>query len=256
MASRFAEHQLAGKVALVTGGSRGLGREMVLAFAEAGADVVIVSRKLERCEQVAAEVRERTGRRALAISCHMGDWNAQEGLVRRVYQELGSCDVLVNNAGMSPLYDSLGGVSEELYDKVMAVNLKGPFRLTVLVAERMSAGTGGTVVNISSTAAVKPSPHEVPYAAAKAGLNLLTLGFAQAYGPKVRVNAIACGPFRTDISKSWDMDAIAPKLRAYPLGRAGDPGEIVGAALYLAGAMSGYTTGSVLTVDGGMTLAR
>jgi len=118
------------KVALVTGGSRGLGREIVLAFAEAGADVVIVSRKLDSCEKVAAEVRERTGRRALAVATHVAHWDAQEDLVDRVYDEFGRIDVLVNNAGLSPLYESLDAVSEELFDKVIGVNLKGPFRLT------------------------------------------------------------------------------------------------------------------------------
>ncbi|KAA9148872.1 SDR family oxidoreductase [Amycolatopsis acidicola] len=253
---RFAGHRLDGRVALVTGGSRGLGREMVLAFAEAGADVVVASRKLDRCEEVAAEVREATGRRALAVSCHMGDWAAQDTLVERVYEEFGRCDVLVNNAGMSPLYDSLETISEELYDKVMAVNLKGPFRLTTLVASRMARGDGGSVINISSTASAKPSVAELPYGAAKAGLNLLTLGFAQAYGPKVRVNAIMCGPFLTDISKAWDMKAAEEKFRRYPLGRAGRPEEIVGTALYLAGEMSSYTTGTVVPVDGGQALSR
>ena len=253
---RFSEHRLTGKVALVTGGSRGLGREMVLAFAEAGADVVVVSRKVDRCEEVAREVRERTGRRALAVACHMADWDAQDELVRQVHDEYGRCDVLINNAGMSPQYASLTSVTEELYDKVMGVNLKGPFRLTALLADRMAAGDGGAVVNISSTAATRPSPQELPYAAAKAGLNLLTLGFAQAYGPTVRVNGIACGPFLTEISKAWDMEAVSRKLENYPLRRAGEPHEVVGTALYLSGAMSSFTTGAVVPVDGGMTLAR
>lgn len=252
---QFAGH-LAGKVALVTGGSRGLGRQMVLAFAAAGADVVIASRKIDACEAVAEEVREHTGRKAVAVAVHMGDWSAQAPLVDRVYDEFGRLDVLVNNAGMSPLYDSLDAISEELYDKVMAVNLKGPFRLSAVAAPRMAASAGGSIVNISSTAAVRPSDRELVYGAAKAGLQVFTQGFAQAFGPSVRVNAIMCGPFLTDISKAWDMTVVGERFKTYPLQRAGDPVEIVGTALYLASPLSSYTTGAVVAVDGGQTIAK
>src|SRR6185312_7606341 len=218
---------LAGRVALVTGGSRGLGREMVHAFADAGADVVIASRKEDACLRVAEEVHERTGRRALGIGCHVGRWTDLDQLVDRVYAEFGHIDVLVNNAGMSPLYPSLSEISEELYDKVFATNLKGPFRLSALVGERMVAGDGGSIINISSIAAVRPSPNELPYAAAKAGLNTLTQGFALALGPKVRVNCIMVGPFLTDISASWDVAGFSAWAREhFALGRLGDPPEI------------------------------
>ncbi|MBF6347559.1 glucose 1-dehydrogenase [Nocardia flavorosea] len=247
---------LEGKVALVTGGSRGLGREMVLAFAWAGADTVIVSRKIDSCEKLAAQVTAATGRRALPVACHVGDWDAQDRLVTRVYEEFGKVDVLVNNAGMSPLYSNLEEISEALFDKVFDVNLKGAFRLTTLIAPRMAAAGGGSIINISSIASERPTLDDLPYAAAKAGLNILTKGFAQAYGPAVRVNAIMAGPFLTDISKAWDMDAVAEKLKALPLGRAGDPGEIAGAALYLAGPGSTYTSGAIIPVDGGRTAMR
>ncbi|MGW0045132.1 SDR family NAD(P)-dependent oxidoreductase [Rhodococcus sp. NPDC003348] len=247
---------LEGKVALVTGGSRGLGREMVLAFAKAGADTIIVSRKIDSCEALAAEVAETTGRRALPVACHVGDWDAQDALVARAYEAFGKVDILVNNAGMSPLYSSLEEISEALFDKVFDVNLKGAFRLTTLVAPRMAAGEGGSIINISSIASERPTPGDLPYAAAKAGLNILTKGFAQAYGPNVRVNAIMAGPFLTDISKAWDMDVVAEKMAALPLGRAGSPGEIIGAALYLAGPSSTYTSGAILPVDGGRTAMR
>jgi NAD(P)-dependent dehydrogenase (short-subunit alcohol dehydrogenase family) len=247
---------LEGKVALVTGGSRGLGREMVLAFANAGADTIIVSRKIDSCEALAAEVAETTGRRALPVACHVGDWDAQDRLVARAYEEFGTVDILVNNAGMSPLYSSLEEISEALFDKVFDVNLKGAFRLTTLIAPRMAAGAGGSIINISSIASERPTPGDLPYAAAKAGLNILTKGFAQAYGPNVRVNAIMAGPFLTDISKSWDMDVVAEKMAALPLGRAGNPDEIIGAALYLAGPGSTYTSGAILPVDGGRTAMR
>jgi NAD(P)-dependent dehydrogenase (short-subunit alcohol dehydrogenase family) len=180
-------------------------------------------------------------------------WDDQQDVVDRVYDEFGRIDVLVNNAGLSPLYDSLDAVSEELFDKVIGVNLKGPFRLTALVGTRMAAAGGGSVINVSSVAAERATPGELPYGAAKAGLNLLTKGFAQAYGPSVRVNAIMAGPFLTDVSEHWDMDAVSKRLAEYPLGRAGEPHEVVGAALYLASAASSYTTGAVLAVDGGRT---
>jgi NAD(P)-dependent dehydrogenase (short-subunit alcohol dehydrogenase family) len=241
---------LSGKVALVTGGSRGLGREMVLAFADHGADVVIASRKLVNCEAVAEEVRAK-GRRALAVAYHAGSWSDAERLAEEAYAEFGHVDVLVNNAGMSPLYPSLESVTEELWDKVLDVNLKGPFRLSVLVASRMQQGDGGCIINVSSIASQSPSPNEAPYGAAKAGVNNLTRSLAAAYGPKVRVNCIVPGPFLTDIAKAWDLEAFAkhsaPRIA---MGRAGEPHEIVGAALYLASSASSYTTGTLLNVDG------
>jgi NAD(P)-dependent dehydrogenase (short-subunit alcohol dehydrogenase family) len=244
---------LTGKVALITGGSRGLGREMALAFARAGADIVIASRKLEACQAVADEV-EALGRLALAHACHVGKWADLDGLVDAAYRRFGRVDVLVNNAGMSPLYPSLAEVSEELWDKVLAVNLKGPFRLSALIGSRMAAGAGGSIINISSMAAVRPTPMETPYGAAKAGLNSLTIAFAHAFGPKVRVNCIMAGPFLTDISKAWNVDAVLKALKTRAaLQRAGEPEEIVGAALYFASDASSFTTGAVLPVCGGLS---
>jgi NAD(P)-dependent dehydrogenase (short-subunit alcohol dehydrogenase family) len=246
---------LRGKVALVTGGSRGLGREMVLAFAAAGADVAITSRKQEACDELAAEVARTTGQRAYAVASHVGRWADLERLVESTYGELGKVDVLVNNAGMSPLYPSLSEVTDDLFDKVIGVNLKGPFRLMTLIAPRMAEGDGGSIINVSSVAAIRPTAGELPYAAAKSGLDVLTVGFAQAYGPKVRVNTIMAGPFFTDISKAWDLDAFQQHASRYPLGRGGQPHEIVGAALYLATDASSFTTGTVLRVDGGQAIS-
>ena len=242
---------LTGRVALITGGSRGLGRAMAEGFARAGADVVVASRDGAACEVFAKELADRTGRRTLGVAAHVGRWDEMDSLVERVYDEVGVIDVLVNNAGMSPVYDDVTDVSEALFDKVLAVNLKGPFRLTALVGTRMAAGNGGSVINISSAGAVHPKPHILPYAAAKAGLNALTVGFAHTFGPTVRVNAIMAGTFLTDVSKAWDADAFAKRAEGFALGRGGEPDEIVGAALYLASSASSYTTGSVLTVDGG-----
>ena len=256
MGTTEALFDLTGRVAVVTGGSRGLGREMVLAFADRGADVVIASRKLDACEALAAQVRE-LGRTALPISYHAGKWEDANRLYEAVYAEFGRCDVLVNNAGMSPLYPSVDAITEELYDKVMDVNLKGPFRLAALVGTRMAGpdhggSDGGSIIFVSSVASHRPSPNELVYGAAKAGVNNLTYGLARTLGPKVRVNCIAPGPFLTDISTAWDLDAFERSARiGFALQRGGEPHEIVGTALYLASDASSYTTGAVIDVDGG-----
>ena len=244
------EQPLSGKVALVTGGSRGLGRAIALGFARAGADVVIASRKLEACEAVAREV-EALGRSALAQACHVGHWGEVETLAEAAYGHFGRMDVLVNNAGMSPVYPRPVDVSEDLFDKVIGVNLKGPFRLTAIVGERMMESDGGSIINISSTASERPGANVIPYAAAKAGVNAMTEAFAHAFGPKVRVNCIMPGPFLTDISKAWDMAAFEQQARRFDLRRGGEPEEIVGAALYFATDASSYTTGAILRIDGG-----
>ena len=240
-----------GQVALVTGGSRGLGREIALALAARGADVVIASRKLDACEQVADEI-EALGRRALPYACHVGRWDELDGLVEAAYQHLGRIDILVNNAGMSPLYEKLTDVTEELFDKVVAVNMKAPFRLMALVGERMAASGVGSIVNMSSVAAVRPSPHAEPYGAAKAAVNALTRSFTFDLGSDVRVNSIIVGPFLTDISKAWDLEAFRADAEAtMASGRGGEPHEIVGAALFLASRTSAFVTGTVMRVDGG-----
>jgi NAD(P)-dependent dehydrogenase (short-subunit alcohol dehydrogenase family) len=243
---------LTGRVALVTGGSRGLGRAMVLGFARAGADVVITSRKLDACAALADEVESTTGRRALPYACHVGEWDQLDGLVDAAYEHFGHVDVLVNNAGMSPLYDDVATVTEELYDKVFAVNIKGPFRLTALVGTRMARDRGGSIVNVSSVGALRPSPGIVPYAAAKAGLHAMTTAFAHTFGPAVRVNCIVPGSFMTDVTKEWDLDAFGEAAKRFALGRGGEPDEIVGTALYFASDASSYTTGTTLVVDGGV----
>ena len=248
---------LEGKTAIITGGSRGLGHEMALAFAERGADIVVASRKVENCEIVANEIRA-LGRRALAIGYHAASWSDAEMLAAVAIAEFGHIDILVNNAGMSPLYSSLVEVTEDLYDKVLGVNLKGPFRLSALIGTHMTAknadGTvrGGSIINVSSIASKRPSPNEVIYGAAKAAVNNLTMGLARTYAPHVRVNCIVPGPFLTDISKAWDMERFNKAAKTgYMLQRGGEPHEIVGAALYLASNASSYTTGTMLPVDGG-----
>jgi NAD(P)-dependent dehydrogenase (short-subunit alcohol dehydrogenase family) len=243
--------ELHGKVAVVTGGSRGIGRALVQGFAEAGADVVIASRKLEACEQAAAEVRAATGRQAVAVGCHVGHWDQCDALVERVYGEFGRCDVLVNNAGMSPLYGKLTDITEEYYDKVHSVNLKGPFRLAVQFGSRM-ADSGGSIINVGTIGSLRPGKGEAVYACAKAGLNALTIAIADAYAPSVRCNAILPGPVLTDISDAWDPQMRDNLGQLVPLGRAGVASDYVGTALWLASEASAFVTGAIVRVDGGM----
>jgi NAD(P)-dependent dehydrogenase (short-subunit alcohol dehydrogenase family) len=240
-----------GKVVVVTGGSKGLGRAMALGFAEAGADVVIASRKLGPCEEVADEVRA-MGRRASAISTHVGDWEQCATLVDATVAEFGRIDVLVNNAGIAPVPPSLIEISEDLFDKTIAVNLKGPLRLTALAAEHMP--TGGSIINVSSKASLHPTPFTVVYAAAKAGLNALTKASAIELGPRgIRVNAIVCGTFHTDsLHASLPTEEMQQQMAAnISLGRIASPDEIVGTALYLASDASSYLTGELILLDGG-----
>lgn len=246
------QHSLEGRVALITGGSRGLGLEMARAFAAHGADVIVASRKQRPCGEVADELRRDHGVRALGVAANVSHWEHCDALVETAYEEFGRVDVLANNAGMSPLYPSVDAVEEALFDKVIGVNLKGPFRLAALVGSRMAQGEGGSIINVSSIAAIRPTPDVLPYAAAKAGLNALTEGLAQTFGPTVRVNAIMAGPFLTDIAKAWDLDAFEQRARqTLALQRGGQPHEVVGAALYFASDASSFTTGAVLRVDGG-----
>ena len=238
---------LTGKIALVTGGSRGLGYQMVMAFARRGADVIIASRKLDACEAVAGEVRA-LGRRALAAQVHAAKWPEIDALIETAYAAFGRVDILVNNAGMSPRVPS-HEVSEALFDSVMGLNFKGPFRLASQVAKRMADGDGGVIINISSSGALMPLPQVVPYGAAKAALNAMTVSLAREYAPKVRVNAISPGPFLTDIANAWEENAR--ERQPVALGRPGHPHEIVTAALFLASPASSYTTGTLVRVDGG-----
>ena len=234
-------------VAVITGGSRGLGLEMARAFALRGAHLVIASRKLVACEAAAAEIRA-MGRRAIAVSINASNWDDMDRLADAAYAEFGRVDVLINNAGMSPACPS-PDVTEALFDKIVSLNFKGPFRLSAVVGARMRASDGGAIINISSVASSMPVPEVVPYGGAKAALNSMTVSLAREFGPKVRVNAIAAGPFLTDISAAWDQE----KRESAPnsLKRPGRPEEIVTTALYLASRSSSFTTGAIIRCDGG-----
>lgn len=241
------QFDLSGRVALITGGSRGLGYQMVRSFAERGADVVVASRKLDNCERVAQEIRG-LGRRAVAASVHAARWDALDALIDTAYGHFGRIDILVNNAGMSPPMPS-HEVTEELFDSVVGLNFKGPFRLASQIAKRMYDGEGGTIINVSSSGSLLPMPGVVPYGSAKAALNHMTRSLAAEYGPRVRVNTLCPGPFLTDISAAWTPEQRDRADNA--LGRPGRPEEIISAALFLASPASSFVTGSLVRVDGG-----
>jgi NAD(P)-dependent dehydrogenase (short-subunit alcohol dehydrogenase family) len=243
---------LSGKVAIVTGGSRGIGRAVAEGLATAGADVVIASRKLDACRAAAEEIASATGCHTLPVACHVGQWEDCDRLVDTVYEEFGRCDVLVNNAGMSPLYDGLPSVTQELYDKVHAVNARGPFRLSALVGSRMADGNGGSIINVTTAGSLRPGADDLPYAMAKAGLNALTLGLAGAWAPKVRANLVLPGAFDTDITKAWGPDMKAHAGQLNPMQRIGRPEDMVGVCVFLASDAASYVNGAQVLVDGGL----
>ena len=245
--------ELKGKVALVTGATRGLGRAIAHGLAEAGATVVVSSRKPDACAAVAAEIAAATGAGVHPLPLHVGDWAAIEPAVQAVVRAHGGLDILVNNAGIAPTAPALAELGEDLFDKLIAVNLKGPFRLMALAGAQMVAAGGGSIVNISSIGAWRPSPPEAVYAASKNGLNAMTLAFAQEYGPTVRVNAVLPGAFATDMASGWDAGFVGKVVDRLPAGRLGRPEEIAGLVVHLASDRSSYLTGALIPCDGGRT---
>ncbi|OAH63938.1 short-chain dehydrogenase [Dietzia cinnamea] len=244
---------LGGKVALVTGATRGLGRAMAQALSEAGATVIVSSRKADQCEAVAREITEATGTAAHPLALHVGDWDAIEPAVDAIIAEHGSLDVVVNNAGIAPLAPTSLDVTQGLFAKTIEVNLQGPFRLMAVAGDRMVKAGGGSIINISSIGAERPSPQEATYAAAKNGLNALTRAFAQEYAPTVRVNCIMPGAFASDMAADWDSEFLGLVTNRLPAGRLGDPRELAGMVVHLASDQAGYTTGALIPVDGGRT---
>ncbi len=247
------EVDLSGKVALVTGGSRGLGRAMCLGLARAGADVVIASRKLENCEAVAAEVRE-LGREALAVAAHAGDTGDLDALIDAAWGAFGRVDILVNNAGINPVGGGLSDLGPDLFQKIFEVNTRGPWYLASRLAPRMAEQGGGVIINVISVAGLRPPAYQGFYAATKAALNALTGVMAQEWAPhKVRVNSLAPGSYHSDL---FDSAARSPEflqgaIDASLQKRVADTEEIVGPLLYLASDMSSFTTGTTLVTDGG-----
>ena len=245
---------LDGKVALVTGGSRGLGRAMVLGLARAGADVVIASRKLAGCEEVAAEVQS-MGRQALAVSAHAGQMESLDALLEATYQRFGRLDILINNAGTNPVTAGLSDLTPELFQKVFEVNTKGPWYLASRAAPRMAQHGGGSIINVISVGGLKPPAYQGFYAATKAALHALTKVMAAEWAQSgIRVNALAPGSYHSDM-----FDKSAAVLPGFTEGsmaatlqkRIAETDEILGPVMYLASDMSSYTTGTTLIADGG-----
>ena len=247
---------LSGKIAVVTGGSRGLGLAITRGLATAGATVAVASRKAAVCDAVVAELNA-AGAGASAHVFDAGRWEDCDRLFAQVTERWGGAQILINNIGMSPLAPSSLETSQELFDKIIAVNLRAAFRLCALFGDQMRGSKGGSIVNISSSGSLRPQPGFAPYAAAKAGLNVLTLTFAKELGPTVRVNTVMPGPFHTDATKTWSRSEEFTRhaQSGLPLKRAGEPPEIVGAVLYLVSDLASFTTGACLAVDGGQSIA-
>jgi NAD(P)-dependent dehydrogenase (short-subunit alcohol dehydrogenase family) len=186
---------------------------------------------------------------ALAVGAHVGRWEDLKRLADTAFDRFGSVDVLINNAGMSPLAPSMVEVTEALFDKIVEVNFKGVYRLSTLIGARMAAGNGGAIINISSLGSIMPSPYFGAYAGAKAAVNALSIALAREYAPKVRVNVICPGGFLTDVAGDWAENPEA--LASVPMQRFAQPEEIVTTALYLASSHSSFTTGALIRVDGG-----
>jgi NAD(P)-dependent dehydrogenase (short-subunit alcohol dehydrogenase family) len=248
---------LTGKVAIVTGGGSGLGKQMAEALAEAGADVMLCARKAERCEEVAAGL-EKLGRRALPLRCDIRDAAQVSEAVRRTVDELGRVDVLVNNAGTS-----WGAAPEDVplegWQKVMDVNLTGAFLFAQAAGRVMiDQGDGGKIVNVASVAAFRGAPqgamNAIPYNASKGGLVALTIDLAVKWAPhRINVNAIAPGWFPTEMSGSTIDAGRDAFLRRIPLGRFGGDDDLKGTAVFLASPASDYVTGTTILVDGGQS---
>jgi len=247
---------LTGKVAIVTGSTKGIGRAMVQGLAEAGAKVVVSSRKQELCDEVAAQVAESTGQETMGLACHVGDWDGIPAFVDAVVDRFGKIDVLVNNAGINPAPTTVSEMSIEYWRKMFNVNLEGPLRMAQQVAPVIRDSGGGSIVNIVTMAAYSGGPNVCAYGASKAGLINLTKSMAQEWATwNIRVNALCPGPFMTEMVAGAErvregfIDLIA---NGTLMKRVADASEIVGPVLYLASDASSYVTGDEISVSGGM----
>lgn len=249
------DFSLEGKVALITGASRGIGKAVALGFARAGADVAVVSRKLPALEKVAVEIRG-LGRRALAIPAHIGRMEEIDSLVATTREEFGKIDILVNNAAANPTMASALEVDERTWDIIMNLNVKGLFFLSQAVARVMKEQGGGCIINVASAGGIRP--HILPsYSISKAAVIMATKVMAQEWaGYNIRANVVAPGLTKTRFSQAlWGDEPILEYLLSrVPMRRAAEPEEIVGAMIYLASDAAGFVTGAVLSVDGGETI--
>ena len=251
------EFSLEGKVAIITGASRGIGRAIALRLAQAGAQVVVSSRKLENVQPVADEIVA-AGGQALAVQAHVGAAGDVAALVAQAVETFGRVDVAVNNAATNPHFGPLLTADEGQWDKILDTNAKGAFRVCKAVVPLMEAQGGGKIINLTSVAGLRPSPGMGMYGISKAAIIMLTQVLAVELGrANIQVNAIAPGVIKTRFSQVlWQTPQIAePLLRSLPLGRFGEAEDVAGLALYLASPASDYVTGAVFVVDGGMNVA-
>jgi NAD(P)-dependent dehydrogenase (short-subunit alcohol dehydrogenase family) len=247
---------LNGKVAVITGASRGIGKAIALEYAGAGADVVVASRKLEACQKVVEEI-EKTGRKGLAVSAHTGKVEQLENLVDQALKRFGGIDILVNNAGTNPHFGSTMDIEKAAWDKTFDVNVNGVFFLTQMVFNKWMQEHGGVIINMASVAGLRPAPMTGTYSVTKAALIMLTQVLASELGAyNIRVNAIAPGFIRTDMSKAvWTSDMFKEGVKKIPVPRLGETEDITGAALYLASDASSFMTGETIVIDGGARYA-
>jgi NAD(P)-dependent dehydrogenase (short-subunit alcohol dehydrogenase family) len=247
---------LSGRVALVTGASRGLGKAIALGLAKAGADVVVASRTLSACQRVAAQI-EAMGRRALPVACDMGCWEEVDSLVEQSFRRFERCHVLVNNAGVAQSLLPLTETGSEFFDELYGVNVKGPMHLASLLAPRMGEAGGGAVVNVITMGALRPGGYLGMYCSSKAALRALTRSMAEEWAPLgVRVNAVAPGPFMTDMLSDLERGTpgfIEHSAEVTLQKRVADPEEIVGPVLFLASDAASFVTAQTLSVCGGAT---
>jgi len=251
--SILSKFSVPGKVALVTGGSRGIGRAIALGLAEAGADIILASRKLPDLEAVAHEISQK-GRKALPVAANVRHLPEIDDLVKEAVTEFGHIDILVNNAATNPVFGSVFDMDERAWDVTMGLNLKGYFFLSQAVGRLMWDKGGGSIINVASEDAFRPGVGAGVYSITKAGVVMLTQVLAQEWGQyNIRVNAIAPGIVRTRFSEAlWSNPAVLELRKSNTaLGRIAEPEEIVGCALFLASEASSYVTGQTILVDGG-----
>ncbi len=248
---------LGGKVAVVTGSSRGIGRAIAERMAEHGANVLISSRKQDACEEVAAAIRSRGGT-AIAHAASISSREALQGLVDRAITEWGAIDILVCNAAINPYYGPLLDITDEAFDKIMASNVRSTLWLCSMVVPRIAERGGGAVVVVSSIAGLEGTPVIGAYGISKAADLALVRNLAVEWGSKnVRVNALAPAIIRTDFARAlWENPEIYDKaVRSYPLRRIGEPDEVAGAAVFLASRAGAFVTGQTILIDGGVSIA-